>query len=275
MRNRILFNTTDLSQNANNWHSGTDTINLTTSDYIYIGQNLPFNHMYVRLGTANTTASALSVDIWDGSTWRAAVDVIDGTSTGGATLGQDGFIEFTPSRLTAWGKEDTEYITGLTTLNIYDKYWVRLSVSVNIDAGTTLAWMGNIFSNDNDLSVEYPQLLASSMKTAFEAGKTTWDDQHYAAAQIIIDDMIARKIIIGSGQIIDRRSLKYPAVSKVAHLAFSPFGEDYEYDRSKAAKDYLERMGRDNFLVDLSNDARLDSSEMEQNQGSLSRWSAK
>jgi hypothetical protein len=59
---------------------------LTTTQYIYLAQKMPFNMVFVHLDTANTNAANLDIEYWDGTTWRDAVDILDGTKTSGVTL---------------------------------------------------------------------------------------------------------------------------------------------------------------------------------------------
>ena len=149
---------TDLTREIFDYDNGTATINLeVTTDYLYIGQILPFNHLYFKVGVVNDQTATLSLDYWDGTSWRAMVDVIDETSSSGVTLAKSGHISWVPSKNYVWHYDDTttsggvEQITGLGDVTIYDMYWVRIKTSANLKAETTLTWAGNLFSTDTDL----------------------------------------------------------------------------------------------------------------------------
>src|SRR3990167_11302957 len=97
--NRIIFSDngtlTDYSATLNDFYTGTVAPTYTASqDYLYVGGDAPFNHRYFDVSVANAVASTVSVEIWDGSDWNAAVDVIDETTTSGASLAQSGRIQF-------------------------------------------------------------------------------------------------------------------------------------------------------------------------------------
>lgn len=76
---------TDASVELNDLNAGTFNLSLTSSKYLYLGSDLPFNHRFFYISTANTVAANLNVQIWDGSDWNDAVDIIDQTSIAGTS----------------------------------------------------------------------------------------------------------------------------------------------------------------------------------------------
>lgn len=70
----------DASLVLNNLNFGMYDFEMTDSEYMYIGSDLPFNHRFFYIETANITPANLAVDIWDGNNWNAAVDVNDQTA---------------------------------------------------------------------------------------------------------------------------------------------------------------------------------------------------
>jgi len=172
LTNRVILsdNTvlTDLSINLNNFKSGTETVVLVAAeDFLFVGSDLPFNHRYLDIGTANSNASVLSVSLWDGDTFSAAVDTIDETDSSGVTLAQSGVFSWKLDKNKNWSRKDTEDVTGLTTLTIYHLFWARFAVSADLSGGTTLNTVGNKFSSDADLGVLYPELVTSDAKNRF------------------------------------------------------------------------------------------------------------
>jgi len=282
MKNRIFYGDngtlTDLSTSLSDYHSGTGSCQFVAlEDYIYFGSILPFNHLYLKLGTVNTNSSNLTVDIWDGTSWESAVDLIDETSLAGATFGQSGFITFTPNKNKSWGKEDTvgsngsEQVTGLGNVTVYDRYWIRLSVSSDFSAGTTLSWAGNLFCKDDDLGSEFPDLMRSNTLAGFEAGKTNWEEQRVRASQIVINDLIDMNIIDSSNQILEKHQLMPACVMKSAEIIFNAFGDDFIDNRNDARKEYRERINKKIFTVDKDRDGNVDDNERLQGQGKLIR----
>lgn len=254
----------DLSVSLNSIFTGNSTIDIVANqDKIYIGSDLPFNHRYIQVSTPNAVTSAIStVEIWDGTSWNAAVDVIDQTSTGGKTLAQSGYISWTLDRTKAWGQAATaEDVTGLTGLKIYDMYWLRITFSVTLTGTTALSYAGHKFATDTDLGGYYPDLNLTAVKTAFASGKTTWDDQHFLAAEEIIQDIRRKKIAWSGQQILDWEQFNQAGVHKVAAMIMTAFGDDYADNRILALKEYEKAMNLKVFNVDLNQDGRLDEEE--------------
>jgi len=130
----------DYSVSLANYLSGTQVIAyVAAEDALYIGSDLPFNHRWVEVSVVSATTSTLSVSLWNGSAWEAAVDVVDETSVAGVALARSGFVSWVPDRLKTWSFEDTtERVSDLSTLKIYDKYWAKLSYSADLTGTTAL-----------------------------------------------------------------------------------------------------------------------------------------
>lgn len=267
MANRIIFSDNgtlnDWTINLANYHQGDETFSFVSAeDFIYIGSDLPFNHLYFKFSTANTNTVNLSLSIWDGNNFENAADLFDETDG----FKNDGFITWVPDKNKGWGREDTnvngaERVTGLGTITIYDKYWIRLGFDSDLSASSIISWVGNLFSNDNDLKVEFPDLMRTNTLLAFETGKTDWEEQHVRAAEIIIDDLIDRRIISSKDQILERRNLSRASVSKVAEIVYSAFGDDGLDNMTRARKEYDKRISKNLFVKDKDNDGIIDKNE--------------
>ena len=262
----------DKSVELNNLYAANATVDLAvTTDYLYIGSDLPFNHRYFQVSTANTTAAVVSVQIWDGNSWADAVDVIDQTSSGGKPFAVSGIISWARDRDSSWGKEETtENVTGLTSLKIYDLYWARLKVSASLSATTALAYVGHKFANDDDLGGYYPDLVQSSLMDAFETSKTNWDEQHVLAAEEIIQDIRRKGIAWNRNQILNWEQFGPAAVHKVASIIMAAFGNDYKEARGAVVSEYAKAMNLKIFEIDQDEDGRLDETE-KQWSGGISR----
>ena len=263
---------------ANDYHSGVTVIPMIAAeDRIYIGSYFPFNHMYFKFGTVNDAASVLSIDVWANSTWRPVVEVLDETALSGSTFGQDGYVSWVPNRNNGWQRDDTvtssgsETITGLGGVTIYDRYWARLSVSADLNSLSSVSWAGTLFSNDNDLGAEFPDLTRSTVLSAWEAGKTSWEEQHVKAAEVITDDLRERRVIIDKSQILERKDFRLASVSKVAEIAFRGMGPDFLDDRNDARSIYEKRVTKNTANIDRDRDGQKDREELQQLQGRLTR----
>lgn len=270
---RIIFDDngviSDLSVNLNNLFAGTSTVNLAlTTDYLYIGSDLPFNHRYFEVSTANANTAVMSVEIWDGNAWNAAVDVIDQTSSGGKTLAQSGYISWVTDRDSSWGQESTtEDIAALASLKIYDMFWVRLKVSANLSANTALQYVGHRFANDDDLGGYYPDLVQSTVMDAFETSKTNWNEQHFLAAEEIIQDIRKARIAWNANQIINWEQFNLAAVHKVAANIMFAFGDDYKDNRAEALKQYKDALNLKVFAIDSNEDGHKTEAETRDHKG--------
>ena len=261
----------DISVDLNNYHSGSRLLDIISSqDTIFIGSILPFNHFHIKFGsTKNALESALIVSLWDGRNWQNTFEVVDQTSDGTATFKKDGLIQFTPDKKHSWGMDDTvdssgsTQITNLGGMKIYDRYWAALNFTNSLTSNLEIAWVGNIFSDDTALYSEYPEFSNSDTKTQFASGKTTWEEQHKIAADIIIKDLKSKKIIVSGDQILERENLQLASVQKVAQIIYGSFGDDYAENRLDAKKEYCVRLDSANVKVDTNSNARVDRAEHE------------
>lgn len=267
----------DLSVELNDFKSGTSVIDIeAATDYLYIGSFFPFNHKYFMVTTANDQDSAIEeIAVWDGQQWRVVTDILDETSVGGKSLAQSGIISWVPDREHGWLRSDTVRqgtpIEGLEDILIYDMYWARLKWSDDLKDTTALKYIGQRFSTDSDLILEYPDLTRTDVKTNFTAGKTTWDDQHLLAAERIVDDMKSQQIVISKDQILTPELFRSASVHKVASIIFNAFGKPFEDQKRAADQDYKKAMNKNYFDVDWNIDGRLDPIEKANNQGFMSR----
>ena len=283
MKKRFIYSNNSVLQNyteeINNYHVGETTVTFVAAeDAFYIGSNLPFNHVYFLMGsTVNAETASMTVSLWDGAEWEPVAELIDNTSSSGATLAQSGFIEFVPDKNEGWSYDDTvttdgnEEVTGLGDVTIYDKYWLKITSSADLTADLNIKWIGQIFSDDDDLGSEYPELLLSDMLTAIEAGKTDYQEQSVRAAGIIIKDLKRKNVIYDKNQILERDSLMLASVSKTAELIYAMLGDDYNDNKLAVKKEYSERLSSAFPIIDTNNNARTDMQETVPQHGFLTR----
>ena len=256
---------TDISLEMNDLFSGTKTIDFVAADdYIYIGSDLPFNHRYFQMSTVNSgSASVASVAIWDGSAWNNAVDLLDGTAVSGVSMAQSGIISWSTDRNKSWAQEETtENISALSTLKIYNLYWVRIGWSVNWGGSTALQYCGHKFADDNILAGLYPDLGRTAVKTAHTSGKTTWNDQHVISAEAIISQLRKDRVISSPSQVFSWEMFQLAGAHKCAEIVLAAFGEAKKEERDYAKKQYDEAMNQIVFNnQDKNADGHLDDGE--------------
>ncbi len=132
-----------------------------TTDYLYIGSVNKLDHFEFNLSGTATTAAALTMEFWNGTTWSATgVSIMDNTSSGNSdTMRFSGIIEnnttvsgWTKTRLTGTG--NTLILDPMTGLGVsitagqvkpigmfYDpeRYWWRFSVNRIAGSGISFA----------------------------------------------------------------------------------------------------------------------------------------
>lgn len=268
--NRVLFFRQgafrDLSHPLSDINESTSVIDFQVGDFLYIGSDFPFNHRYFDVTAPNAVGSVVSVDVWSGTEWEPTVDVLDETSVGGASLARSGIISWSPDwDVSSWGPDETNLMDGSgleTGPKILGLYWARVKFSVTLTNTTALNIVGHKFSSDADLETEYPELASSAVKTAWESGKTDWNDQTLTAAEYIIQDLRGEKnLIISASQILDWKNFQKASVHKTAQIIFRGFGDDYADQTVAAAQAYKSALNVGKFNIDQNKNAILEPCE--------------
>lgn len=112
----------------------TSDFNIPTSEYasanaateIYIGSLLPLQSFDFYIKTPNTQTSTLTVSYWNGA-WVNVSNLSDGTSSGGASLAQDGEVSF----------DDTKTVALVKSINNLIVYWYKIELTA-VDAGVSI-----------------------------------------------------------------------------------------------------------------------------------------
>lgn len=264
--NRVIFEDdvvlTDYSRELSDINAGTLAVTVVAADdALYIGSDMPFNHRFFDITAANAIAGNVSVAIWDGSGWQPAVDVIDQTAVAGAPFAQSGMIMWATDRNKGWALVDTtENVPDLATFKIYNCYWVKLTFSAAF--AFTLNYVGHKFANDIDLNSYYGDLNRASVREAFyEAVTANWKTVHIAAAEEIIRDLRASKVVISPNQILDPDTFRDAGCHKLAEIVYSSFGPSHADRTTFAVGKYKEAMNKLVFNVDRNGNGKLEMSE--------------
>jgi hypothetical protein len=91
------------------------------------------------------------------------------------------------------------------------------------------------------------------------------------ASKILINDLIASKIITSGNQLLRREKLLFASVYKTMELIFTPLGEDYLEDKKTAVANYSQAKSMDIYDVDKNADGILDPKETSTRTGRLLR----
>jgi len=215
----------------------------------------------------NSNAAVLSVSLWDGSdeVFVAAVDVIDNTAVSGVPLARGGVLSWELSKDEGWSRDDTEDMTGtaLTPLRIYDLFWAKITTSADLSGGTTLDFLAWKFGDDGSLKRLYPDLNSSGVKTQFESGKTTWDDQFYDASTAVFRNLLRLydTEFANRNQVIRWDQLEEAATHWVASVIYQSHGNDGKVNRDEAKKSFAEALNLSNLIFDKNQNTRQDIDE--------------
>ncbi|MCK4261107.1 MAG: hypothetical protein KAX49_19180, partial [Halanaerobiales bacterium] len=166
---RLLKDTTDVS--LDNQGSGTITTD-GTSPIFYLGKKAPFNNFFAWMDVANVNSLTMTVEYWDGKDWVPTVDLLDGSNA----FTQSGVVQFSPDKDYGWQRVSDTTDAGeppeLSSFKIYDLYWLKISFSGDMSAGSTLKQIAYKFTDENELLLKDSDL--NEFLTAF--GLTDWTD---------------------------------------------------------------------------------------------------
>ena len=127
--------------------STTETLSLTTSDYLFVISNTRFNKMYFTINTGNTQAATMLGWYWNGGQWTA-LTLADTTFAAAATLNTSGSITFTIPH--DWAQFTIDGVTG---------YPIRLYPSANLDSNIIIRQI--TLQKSSNLTKNIPALVAN------------------------------------------------------------------------------------------------------------------
>ena len=258
LEQRVIYDGDDISKEVNDFRAGSAAFVYDNAKYLYIGSILPFNNLWLASAVPNTNAAVVTVEMWWGNEWISAVDVLDET----AGLTASGRLQWSTDINKGWELEQrSDDITGLNYPNIYNMYWLRLSWDVDFSALTTLEYVGQKFSSDAILYSFYPDLQIAALKNQYSVGKTSWDEQHYMAAEHIVRDLKKKNMIVSRSQILDHSLFTDASCHKVAEIIYTAFGPPYFDEREAASKQYGAAINIKKMNLDVNANGRLEPME--------------
>ena len=153
-------NATDYSEEAQDGSTATlvTLSSLSTAandDYLYVGAHVPFRGVDIDVNATNGNASVLTVKYRKNDNTWADITATDGTTSGGATLAQDGTVTWTVP--TDWLSASLRSIGADGFNPNVALYWTRWEVSAALDASVTLSHM--LALNRSTTYAEFPTSL--------------------------------------------------------------------------------------------------------------------
>jgi len=249
---------------------------ITAADTLYFAQYFPVNNMYFHMGsTANATGGDITIEYWDGTNWRSAVDILDATKVSGAVLGRSGIIQWSPYIDYSWrpvnDTEDSNSPDELNSLRIYNSYWYRATFPSGLDAGTEIKEITYTFTNDSildDIDIEINEFL-----TSFDSSgsKTDWIDQIITASKMLMTDLKRRGLVMNRGQILRFDDVVMPATYRTLDLIYQNLGPSYMKRRQELRVLYEEALDIERFTLDKDGNAFVSQGELSSSVKSIKR----
>jgi hypothetical protein len=161
------------------------------------------------MGTANTNTVTVSISQWDGTSWVAVDDLVDQTNG------------FKNSGFMSWQNQDEWVAKNISPMDSdIELFWIKLTVSGSLSAGTTLQAVLNLFCDDGILRAYYPEIISDTRY--LPSSRTDFLEQYQAAKDLVVLRLKQRKLIQNEGQIIDINDVAVAATHAAAWLILSP-----------------------------------------------------
>lgn len=257
---------TDLSLDNQDESSTLPAVLVSGEDYIYVGQYYPFNNFFYQSDTANTNAAVMALEYWCGlqQGWKSAVDILDGTSTAGKTLARSGVVQFSPNEDYRWqsvvDQDSTHAPTDLSTVVIPNVYWLRISVSADMSAGTAATRF--VYSFTRSQQLDNLDTTIDQFLTSFSSGKTNWDDEVVTASIQLVSDLKRRGLVLSNGQILRFDDVSQACDYRTLMLIYKNLGPAYIEKLKQADFDYRESLNSKRFSFDMDNNALVGQDEI-------------
>jgi hypothetical protein len=250
---RTIYDTTETTKYTATPTSDALTFDLTAAKAFYVGFNSPITTRYFHFSTLNTASVNLTVKYWDGDSWESPEDVVDQTDA------------FTKSGFISWTNESDWKLQALTPVTDKELFWIKFTVDGNLDAGTKLQSVLNLFCDDNLVKAYYPELISD---TRYLPGSNTdYIEQYHAAKDLVCLRLKQDGIIKNEGQILDINEVSVAAVHAFVWILLNPIAvSDGDRERAdKAYKDFNHELNKVKLDFDLDESGIIEQSE--ENQG--------
>lgn len=261
---RTIKNSTETTRETTSISATTLAFNLSTTDYFYVGFHERFATRYFNLGTVNTVPSTVVLEYWNGSEWTAVEDLVD--QTVGFT--QSGFISWLNQ--SDWAKTTVEPIDD-EDVDV-DLYWIRISVTVNLHASTTLQSVNNLFCDAVLLRTYYPELVSDTRY--LPPSRTDFIEQFEAAKDLVVLRLKQKRGIKDESQILDINEVAVAATHAAAFIILNPIAKsDEEKAKRDEARDLFENELTEAMnSFDADNSGTITEDEKEVETTFIARW---
>lgn len=251
---RTVLNATETTAKTTSMSNSALAFPLLTTDSFYIGYQGPFAARHFLLKTVNSVASVVSVSYWNGTIFTPVEDLLDQT------------FGFTQSGFISWGNLGDWRALALSPISDSELYWVKVTVSANLSAGTEVQAVENLFSDDDLLRQYWPEVVSDSRFKPIDAtgfAAINFYEQHRAAKDMVVLRLKQRKMIDFESQIIDINSVAMAAVHACAWVILNPIAtsDDIKELASRARAAFDEEISQVSFSIDKNEDGIVSDSE--------------
>lgn len=210
---------------------------LTTTSKFRMGFRGPFSSRHFSFATLNTTVSSVTIQYFDGTNFVDVEDLVDQTMG----LTRNGFIH--------WVNGNDWEMAALAPILDKELFWVELTVDTNLDVGTEVESVLNLFSDEDILRRYYPELVTDTRY--LPPGRTSLVEQLMIGTDEVIKRLRQDKIIENETQILAEtvNQLCIPATHFTAYAIYLPIAKD---DADKQSRDEAFNAGNANL-----NDVKL------------------
>jgi len=229
---------------------------LFDTDFIYIGKLMTFNHLFFWIENPNDTDATLKVEIFDGTSWKTAVDILDATRG----LKKSGVLQFMLDDDTSWTRKDSDDIVELDDApKIFNLYWIRISVASGaVNPLTSLKRIGYALTTQQMIKALDPDL--EQYLPAF--GQIDFTSQILTASMETAIDLKAKGIIVDDGQIVQFDDFAHACAYKTLSIIYFSLGSDFNEKRVEANRLFSQNLRSRRLTVDQDGDGRVDLSEV-------------
>lgn len=238
-------------------------------DLIYIGQRLPSNNLFFQSSVANDVTANMVIEYWDGSAWQDAVDILDATNG----LFNSGVVQFSPDRHHRWtyvnDTSDTNAPSELSTVTIYNLYWLRIKFDATLKATTAVKRI--VYSFTSSQQIDNYDTTINNYLTSFGPTKTDWNDEIITSSIAVVADLKRNRAIFDKGQILDLSDVSVATDWKTLIHIYRNLGGDYEKKYEAAIKEYEKAIDLKCPTLDQNLNAQVDMFETADNENRMVR----
>lgn len=232
------------------------TYDLSPTKFIYVGYSKPINALYFyMIDGKNNVNTNLKFEYWNGTAWTS-LSIADQTHA----LKYSGMVNWTTP---------TDFAE--TSVNSITSCWIRVSTQAATTPNLKFQYMGLVFSDDTDISIEFPSVL---QECYYPTGYSDFFSYHVNAKEYVMSELLRRgytkmvgasKEPINQWDVLDvyelRQASLYYAMSQIFFTLSDNSSDNYWQKYIEYKNKYEQAMSLGMLRIDQDNDGQADESE--------------